>query len=74
MVNLSCIGLFPPRTRIRIVQWDVFNFCYFADEAKNIKPKEELEEEKHSKMVIDSESPNEKSESENGKLIVQRRY
>ena len=45
---------------------NVFDFCYFADEIKNIKPKEELEEEKHSKMTIDSESPNEESESGNG--------
>ena len=42
----------------------------FLHEFKNLKPKEELEKEKHNKMVIDSESPNEKSESENGKIIT----
>lgn len=52
----------------------VFNLCHFGDETKNIKPKEELVEEKNSKMVIDSESPNGKSESENGKRTVQRHY
>lgn len=39
----------------------------FTDESKNITPKEELEEEKHNKMVVDSESPNEESQSENGR-------
>lgn len=43
---------------------------FFTDEIKNIKPKEELEEEKHNKMVVDSESPNEEGESENGKNII----
>lgn len=48
----------------------VFNFCYFGDEIKNIKFKEELVEEKNSKMVIDLELFNGKSELENGKWIV----
>lgn len=52
---------------ISIVQCDVFNFCYFGDEIKNIKFKEELVEEKNSKMVIDLELFNGKSELENGK-------
>ena len=50
----------------------MFYHYYFADETKNIKPKEELVEEKNSKMVVDS--PNEKSESKNGKRTVQRHY
>lgn len=53
-------------TWICTVWCDVFDIFYFADKIKNIRPKEELEEEKHSKMAIDSESSNEESESENG--------
>ena len=52
----------------------VSDLCYFADEIKNIKPKQELEEEEHNKMVTDSNSPNEESETENGKPTVQRHY
>lgn len=45
------------------------DLCLFTDESRNITPKEELEEEKHNKMVIDSESPNEESQSENGRSM-----
>lgn len=38
----------------------------FADEFKNLKSKEKLEEEKHNRIVIDKESPN---ETANGKHV-----
>ena len=39
--------------------------CLFENDFKNLKPKEEINEEQHSELVKESESPSEKSESEN---------
>lgn len=44
-------------------------FSCFSEELENLKSKEELEEENHNKMV-ELESRNEKTESENGKSIL----
>lgn len=39
---------------------------FFADEFKNLRSKEELEEEKHNQITTDTESPNRNA---NGKQI-----
>ena len=39
--------------------------CLLEDDFKNLKLKEEINEEQHSELVKESESPNEKSESKN---------
>ena len=44
-------------------------FSCFSEELENLKSKEELEEENHNKMV-ELESTNEKTESDNGKSIL----
>lgn len=44
---------------------DETQICSFVDEFKNLKPKEEVDEQKHNELVQEeSETPSETSESE----------